>query len=158
MNEYAPFDREQFGKAEGDAYIDFIAKTLQSYIKKNFRTKKRGKYNYIAGSSMGGLISFYALLKYPNKFGGAGVFSPSLWMAPQLKDVVHSKARKVKGKIYFFAGQKESETMVPDMLAVFNQMNQRSKAKMTVVVRAEGKHNEATWRSEFPDFYKWLFQ
>ena len=158
LNEYSPYDMERFGKGEGDAYIDFLVKTLRPYINKNYRTKKCGKHNYIAGSSMGGLISFYALLKYPKKFGGAAVFSPAFWIAPQIKETIAQRGKKVKRKIYFFAGQKESESMVPDMLTVFNQMNKTSKAKMTVVVRSEGKHNEATWRAEFPLFYRWIMQ
>jgi predicted alpha/beta superfamily hydrolase len=106
---------------------------------------------------MGGLISLYAILKYPNRFGGAGVFSPAFWLAPQIKDDVLKKGRKVKSKIYFFAGQLESETMVPDMLSVFQLFNSRSKAKLTSVIRSEGRHSESTWRNEFPLFYKWLF-
>jgi len=156
LNEYSPYDMQRFGKGEGDAYVDFLVKTLRPYINKNYRTKKCGKHNYVAGSSMGGLISFYAILKYPKKFGGAGVFSPAFWIVPQLKEVVASKAKKIKGRIYFFGGQLEGETMVPDMLGVFELMNKYSKAKMTSVVRAEGKHNEATWREEFPLFYRWV--
>jgi len=157
LNEYSPYDMERFGKGEGDAYVDFLVKTLRPYINKNYRTKKCGKHNYVAGSSMGGLISFYALLKYPRKFGGAGVFSPAFWIAPQIKDAAAVRGKKVKRKIYFFAGLQESESMVPDMLAVFDTMNRKSKSKMTVVVRAEAKHNELAWRSEFPLFYRWMF-
>lgn len=157
MNEYSPFDMEKYGKGEGDAYVDFLVNTLQPYIKKHYRTQKGGRHTYIAGSSMGGLISFYALLKYPKKFAGAGIFSPAFWITPQLKNINPHKAKKVKGKIYFFAGQKESESMVPDMLQVFEQMHRYSKAEMKTVIRAEGLHNETTWRHEFPLFYKWLF-
>jgi hypothetical protein len=42
------------------------------------------------------------------------------------------------------------------MLSVFEQMHKHSKAKMKTVIRAQGKHNEATWRAEFPLFYRWL--
>jgi hypothetical protein len=42
------------------------------------------------------------------------------------------------------------------MLNVFEQMRQHSKAKMKTVIRAEGKHNEPTWREEFPLFYRWI--
>lgn len=156
LNEYSPYDMEKYGKGEGDAYVDFIVKTLKPYIEKNFRAKKCRRHRFIAGSSMGGLISFYAMLKYPKTFGGAGVFSPAFWIVPQLGEGLEEKARKVKGKIYFFAGKQESESMVPDMLAVFEKMNQLTKAKMTSVIRTEGKHAEATWRAEFPLFYKWL--
>jgi predicted alpha/beta superfamily hydrolase len=155
MSEYSPFDTK-YGKAEGDAYVDFLVQTLRPYINKHYRTRKCGKHNFIAGSSMGALISYYALLKYPRKFGGAGIFSPSFWIAPSLKEVDGSKAKKIKGKVYFFAGMQESETMVPDMLQIFEQLRKYSKAEMKTVIRAEGKHNEATWRAEFPGFYNYI--
>jgi predicted alpha/beta superfamily hydrolase len=157
LNEYSPYDMEKYGKGEGDQYVDFLVQTLKPYVDKHYRTKKDEKHTLIAGSSMGGLISFYAILKYPKVFGGAGVFSPAFWITPQLKNINPQQAKKVKGKIYFYAGQQESEHMVTDMLNVFEQMRQNSKAKMKAVIRAEGKHNEPTWRNEFPLFYKWLF-
>lgn len=157
INEYSPYNMERFGKGEGAPYVDFLVKTLRPYIHKNFRVKKCGKHSYTAGSSMGGLISFYALLKYPRKFGGAGVFSPAFWVTPQLFKAIPVDAKKVKGKIYFYAGMQEGESMVSDMLAVFELMRLHSKADMTTVIRTGGKHNEATWRAEFPLFYQWLF-
>ncbi len=158
INEYSPYNMDRFGKGEGDLYVDFLVQTLMPYINRNYRTKKYGKNTYVAGSSMGGLISFYAILKYPKLFDGAGVFSPAFWIVPQLKEVIATKAKKVKGKIYFYGGKQEGETMIPDMLSVFQQMNKYSKAKMTTVIRSEGKHNEATWRQEFPLFFKWMMQ
>lgn len=156
LNEYSPYDMEKYGKGEGDKYVDFIVQTLMPYINTHYRTKKSAKYNFIAGSSMGGLISFYAILKYPNKFGGAGIFSPAFWIAPQLKNIDREKAAKVKGKLYFYAGDQESESMVPDMRHVVEQMRQHSNAIIETVVLPEGKHSEHTWRHQFPEFYKWL--
>ena len=156
INEYAPFDSEQFGKGEGDAYVDFLAQTLMPYINNHYRTKRSARFTAIAGSSMGGLISFYAALKYPTKFGAAGIFSPAFWINPQLKAYALKRASKVKGRIYFYAGGHESERMVPDMLAIYEIMNQASKAKLKTLIRAEGRHSEDTWREEFPGFYAWL--
>jgi predicted alpha/beta superfamily hydrolase len=159
INEYSPFDMEQYGKGEGDAYVDFLVQTLMPYINSHYRTKQSAKYTAVAGSSMGGLISFYAMMKYPNKFGAAGVFSPAFWVvqAP-LKEYVSKRAPKLKGRMYFYAGQQESETMVPDMLSVFEILNQHSKARLKTHIRAEGKHSEETWRAEFPLFYEWLMK
>jgi predicted alpha/beta superfamily hydrolase len=158
LNEYSPYDMAKYGKGEGDLYVDFIVKTLKPYIQKHYRVKRCRKHRFIAGSSMGGLISFYAMLKYPKVFGGAGVFSPAFWIVPQLKNAIAAKAKHVKGRIYFYAGKDESESMVPDMMAVFGAMSRLSKAKMTTVIRTGGQHNEARWRQEFPLFYKWLMQ
>ncbi len=164
MSEYAPYDFILKGRtdatqkitAAGDAYVDFLVQTLMPFINRNYRARKDANNTFIAGSSMGGIISFYALLKYPKKFGGAGVFSPAFWINPEFKNLDPQKLKRVKGKIYFFAGTQEGEAMTTDMLQVFGQMQEHSKAKMQTVIRAEGKHNEATWRKEFPLFIKYL--
>jgi predicted alpha/beta superfamily hydrolase len=156
LNEYSPYQMEKYGAGEGDAYVDFIVKTLKPYIRKHYRTKSSRKHQAIAGSSMGGLISFYAMLKYPKAFGAAGVFSPAFWIAPQLKEAIATNGKKVNGRIYFYAGKQESETMVPDLLSVFMQLSKHSKAKMKTVIRTGGTHSESQWRQEFPLFYTWL--
>lgn len=157
INEYSPFDMEHHGKAEGDAYVDFLAHTLMPYINRHYRTKKSAKYTAIAGSSMGGLISFYAMMKYPDKFGAAGVFSPAFWIVPQLKEYAAKRAPKLKGRMYFYAGGQEGERMVPDMLSVIQTLNQHSKIQLKSHIRDEGHHSESVWREEFPLFYDWLF-
>lgn len=155
INEYSPFDMEQYGTGEGDAYVDFLAQTLMPYINAHYRTRKSARYTAVAGSSMGGLISLYAALKYPNKFGAAGIFSPAFWIAPQVQAYAAKRAPKAKGRFYFYAGEQESERMVPDMLAVVETLTQHAKARMKTHIRAEGRHSESTWRQEFPEFYKW---
>jgi predicted alpha/beta superfamily hydrolase len=158
MNEYSPYDMKKFGKSEGNAYIDFIVKTLKPFVDKHYRTLKDKASTSIAGSSLGGLISFYALLKYPKIFGSAGIFSPSLWVAPKMFDVIKTKAANVNSKIYFYVGKLEDEKMVQDMLKAFELMGKYSKSKMTAVIRDDGRHDEPTWRREFPLFYEWMIK
>ena len=132
-------------------------KTLKPFIDKNYRTLKDKENTFIAGSSMGGLISLYAVLKYPNVFGGAGVFSPAFWISgTKIFNDIEKKGKKVNSRIYFYGGKQEGETMVPDMLKAFETMAKVSKSKMTTVIRDDGKHNEARWRIEFPLFYDWI--
>lgn len=52
-------------------YLKFIVEELKPYIDKNFSTNTNASNTFIAGSSMGGLISMYAICEYPNVFGGA---------------------------------------------------------------------------------------
>ncbi|HKP32607.1 MAG TPA: alpha/beta hydrolase-fold protein [Chitinophagaceae bacterium] len=159
MNEYNPYEYAKFGKGEGDQYIDFLAKTLKPYIDKKFRTKKDSEHTTVAGSSMGGLISLYAAIKYPKVFGKAGVFSPAFQTSPKLlTDIPRmvSRSKHKKLRIYFYAGEQESKEMVPNMLGVFELMRKHAGAKMEARINAEGKHNEPTWRQEFPTFYNWI--
>ena len=166
LNEYCPYDFSLSGIAannktnvgEGRKYVEFLVKTLKPFIDKKYRTLKDSKNTFTAGSSMGGLISMYAVLEYPKVFGGAGVFSPAFWVGPKIFDDIKAKGKKVKAKIYFYAGDAEGETMVPMTIRAFNEMHRVSKSKMAEVIRAGGKHNEPRWRIEFPLFYGWLFQ
>src|SRR6185436_10869651 len=166
LNEYCPYDfdlkgiaaNNVSGKGEGSLYVDFLVKTLKPFIDKKYRTLKNKENTFIAGSSMGGLISIYAVIKYPKVFGGAGVFSPAFWVGPKIFDDIKAKGRKVNSKIYFYAGDEEGETMVPMTLRAFNEMHRVSKSKMCEVIRAGGKHNEPRWRIEFPLFYEWLLE
>ena len=158
LNEYSPYDMDKYGKGEGKQYIDFVVKKLKKYIDRKYRTLRGKEHTFITGSSMGGLISLYAMLKYPRKFGGAGIFSPAFWVAPGIYDEIRSRGSKVKGRLFFYAGKKEGETMVPLMIKAFGELAAVSHSQLESVIRNEGKHNEATWRKEFPLFYEWIFR
>jgi predicted alpha/beta superfamily hydrolase len=156
MSEYNPYDFKET-KGEGNQYIEFLVKTLKPYIDQKFRTKKDAANTFTAGSSMGGLISLYAVVKYPNVFGGAGVFSPAFWTAPQLyADVEKTDWGGNKPKFYFYAGGKESTTMVSDMNRMIALIEKKPNVNTTTFVNPLGLHNEPTWRKQFPVFYKWM--
>lgn len=158
MNEYNPYDDAKYGKGEGKQYLEFIATTLKPFIDKNYRTQKDAGHTFIAGSSMGGLISLYALVQYPDVFGGAGVFSPSFWLTPQFyTDVANAKWQK-KFRIYLYAGEKESASMVRDMQKMYNILKGKNCCEMSNITFPLGQHNEKYWRQEFPDFYNWIMQ
>ncbi len=164
LNEYCPYDFELkgiaatnvSGKGEGKLYVDFITNTLKNYIDRHYRTLKDRSHTYIAGSSMGGLVSLYALLSHPGIFGGAGIFSPAFWVGPGIFDDILKRGKKLNAKIYFYAGGQEGETMVPDMLKAENELKTFSSVKMTSVINEQARHNETAWRKEFPAFYSWL--
>ena len=56
---------------KGDKYLSFITSELKPYIDKTYSVNTDISNTYIAGSSMGGLISWYAMCEYPDIFGGA---------------------------------------------------------------------------------------
>ena len=62
-------------KPISDNYLKFIVTELKPYIDKTYSTFTNRKHTFIAGSSMGGLISLYAICEYPKVFGGAGCLS-----------------------------------------------------------------------------------
>jgi len=60
---------------QSDNYLKFIVKELKPFIDSHFSTLKDQSNTFIAGSSMGGLISMYAICEYPKVFGGAACLS-----------------------------------------------------------------------------------
>lgn len=60
---------------KSDAYLKFLVEELKPFIDKKFSTKRDQQNTFIAGSSMGGLISMYAICEYPKIFGGAACLS-----------------------------------------------------------------------------------
>lgn len=58
-----------------DNYLKFIVKELKPFIDKKYATYPGPKHTFIAGSSMGGLISMYAICEYPKVFGAAACLS-----------------------------------------------------------------------------------
>jgi alpha-glucosidase len=123
INEYNPYNTDRFGKGEGDNYLQFIVNNLKPYIDKHYKTLSQKENTIIAGSSMGGLISYYAVAKYPSVFGKAGVFSPSFWIAPQMDSLTQAVAPSLSGKYFFYMGGKESEEAIPDMFNINTHRN-----------------------------------
>jgi enterochelin esterase-like enzyme len=62
-------------KVNSDNYLKFIVKELKPIIDKKYSVYTDSKHTFIAGSSMGGLISMYAICEYPKVFGGAACIS-----------------------------------------------------------------------------------
>ncbi len=60
---------------QADNYLRFLTQELLPFIEKTYRVKSGKKNTFIAGSSMGGLISMYAICEYPEVFGGAACLS-----------------------------------------------------------------------------------
>jgi glycosidase/predicted alpha/beta superfamily hydrolase len=60
---------------QGDAYLRFLVEELKPFIDRTYRTQPERAHTSTMGSSMGGLISAYAVCEYPDVFGGAGCVS-----------------------------------------------------------------------------------
>ncbi|SHI88072.1 Por secretion system C-terminal sorting domain-containing protein [Hymenobacter daecheongensis DSM 21074] len=160
LNEYSPWSNPQYGGGQGDQYVDFLVQTLKPYIDTNYRTLTGREYTGIAGSSMGGLISTYAALKYPAVFGKVGVFSPAFWFAQQpLFQYVRQHPANPDTRFYFVSGTQESQTMVPLMQAMRDSLQRGGvpAANLSYNPRTDGQHAEWFWKREFAAAYQWLY-
>lgn len=124
INEYNPNNTEEHGIGLGRAYLNVLVTILKPYIDKNFRTIPGPGHTAIAGSSLGGLISFYAGLFYPKVFGAIGVISPSFWLVPDLLAQIDQTPAKghEHQRYYLYGGKKEGEQMVELVEAVGSRL------------------------------------
>lgn len=158
MDEYSPWKHQEYGGGEGDDYLKFIVNTLKPYIDSTYRTLSDKYQTGIMGSSMGGLISFYAGLKYPDTFAKIGVFSPSFWFASESYEyaTMHSK---IDSKMYFLVGEDEGGNMVYDTEKMVQVMEsngfQKDHIYKKIVPKAQ--HNEHFWSTQFEQAVLWLY-
>jgi metallo-beta-lactamase class B len=166
MDEYDPWANEnkKLGGGEGDAYVDFLVRTLKPYVDQHYRTRPGRLDTGIMGSSMGGLISLYAALQHPEVFGLAGVFSCACWVANPHIYAYARKAipRRPLPRFYFVSGARETNDGEParDQRRMVDTLVAAGFPARTSVwsrTLADGKHAEWFWRREFPAAYRWLF-
>ncbi|MEO8620240.1 MAG: alpha/beta hydrolase-fold protein [bacterium] len=166
LDEYDPWvnANTKYGGGEGDAYVDFLAHTLKPYVDAHFRTRADRLNTAIVGSSLGGLISLYAALKYPEIFGKAGVFSCACWIAESrlLAYARRSTPLRPLPRIYFVSGEHETESGQPatEQRHVVDALRAAGfpvDSALRALTPVDGKHAEWFWKREFEGAYRWLF-
>lgn len=75
LKEYSRGKRLGEGDLLGNNYLQFLVEEVKPFIDRNYSTRKDREHTFHMGSSMGGLLSSYAVTKYPQVFGGAGCLS-----------------------------------------------------------------------------------
>lgn len=134
-------------KINSDNYLKFLVTELKPYIDKNFATKTDRKNTFIAGSSMGGLISLYAICEYPEVFGGAaclsthwpGIFTvegnpiPDAFLAYLRGNLPNPKNHK----IYFDYGDQTLDALYPPL-----------QKKVDEVMKAKG-YQKKNWLTRY---------
>jgi predicted alpha/beta superfamily hydrolase len=158
IDEYSPWVNELYGGGEGDDYVNFLIETLKPYIDSHYRTKADRLNTGIFGSSLGGLISFYAAIKHQDVFSKAGVFSPSFWFSDEVYTLVQTEGKQADMSIYLLGGEQE-DGLVQDLNRMFSSLHQAGFAddEIKMLTHADGQHSEWYWRREFPAAYQWLF-
>jgi predicted alpha/beta superfamily hydrolase len=161
IQEFSPYNTQQWGEGLGMDYAQFLAQTLKPHIDDHFRTMADRAHTGIGGSSMGGLISIYAGLLFPEVYSKFMIFSPSLWAAPNVyfEPVRFSPFQETK--IYLYAGEKEGSGVLDNVHRFKKAMENRgydpTKMKIEVSTDPHGKHTESRWGNEFPKAATWLF-
>ena len=145
-----------------DKFLKFMVEELKPFIDRNYKTNSGRDGTFLAGSSMGGLISAYAICEYPNVFGGAACMSTH-WPVMDGFFIEYLKSNlpnPLTHKIYFDYGtlgldaEYEPYQVVVDSLMVLNGYEIK---KNWITKKFEGdNHHEDYWRRRFHHPIKFL--
>ena len=157
--EYSPFRDPLHGGGGGDRYLRFLCETLKPRIDAAFPTLTDAASTAVAGSSLGGLISLYALFRRPGTFGVAGVLSPALWFAGgAIFDYVR-QAPCPGGRIYLDIGTAEGDDELREVRRLRDLLVERGfrPGHDLVYVEDQGAdHHERAWARRLRDTLPYL--
>jgi predicted alpha/beta superfamily hydrolase len=164
MDEYNPYRHPRLGGGRGDAYLDFLVKRVKPLVDGAFPTDPRREVTGILGSSLGGLISLYAVFRHPDVFGLCGALSPAFWVARSPLLAYVRSAPRVPARLYLDTGTREGSRMMrvlrpgpaEEMRAVLRAKGYVEGIDLHFVVERGGEHNEAAWRRRLPDALRFL--
>lgn len=158
--EYAPWVNDEHGGGRGEDYARFIVETLKPYVDQHLRTKPQRQFTGIAGSSLGGIISIYTGLEYPETFGMIGAISPVVWFNPEILDYVDSRSYTQDTRIYFVTSKLEGSSVIGGINTMYESLLEQGHKPENVkkMLTEQGNHSETYFSNRFPDMYQWLFQ
>lgn len=154
-----------------DNYLKFLVQELKPYIDKNYSVRSDRQNTFILGSSMGGLISMYAICEYPNIFGGAACLSTHWPGTFTLENnpipdafLTYLKANlpnPENHKLYFDCGDETLDALYPDIQKqadkIITDKGYNSKNFLTKFFPGEN-HSENAWRKRLAIPLKFLFK
>lgn len=160
---YCTSDRGlEYGGSKSDEYMKFIVDKLKPLIDKKYRTKSDRKNTAVAGSSLGGTISFMLLWNYPDIFSAAACMSPAFHYKEY--DCLKLAEKKVKNKnlnIYIDNGGVGLDTLlqpgVDDMLALLKTKGYKEGENLEYFRDPVGEHSEQYWAKRVWRFLEFFF-
>lgn len=163
LKEYSPysFSDPKLGKIEGlgKLTMDWMVNTFKKDIDRHFRTLPDREHTFIAGSSMGGLMSLYALLEYNAVFSKAAALSPSLWTNPsKISRLISQSAPLPQTVLYMDYGECELANH-KNMLLGYSKITSALLEKGVLLdsrIVPGGTHCEASWERQIPFFMNTL--
>ena len=159
LKEYSPytFRDSRFGQIPGWGRItmEWLVHKFKPEIDSNIRTLPDRDHTFIAGSSMGGLMSLYALMEYNRYFSKAAALSPSLWVDPdRLSYLIRHAKLHADTTLYMDYGSRElyNHTNMIRCLGKITSLLLERQVYVNCRIVPGGNHCEASWERQIPFF------
>lgn len=155
--EFNPYANPWLGRGQGEKFLRAIVDGVKPFIDAEFRTRPEREYTGIGGSSLGGLLSYFAGVRAWPVFGKVLVFSPSLWVSPQTLADADTLADALPTRFYLFGGGQETKSMRASLERLNAALRRHPQVQTQFSFDPDGRHEEARWAKEFPKAAEWLF-
>lgn len=155
--------QEHSYKVQSDAYLRFIVKELKPFIDKHYATLVERNHTFVAGASMGGLISWYAVAEYPDVFGGCLCFSTHFPGGYDLQDFTvfntfstyMANHLPINGshRLWFAYGDQTLDQYYPPFHEALQEQFTKWGAdpeRVSIQFFAGDDHSETSWQKQFP--------
>ena len=158
LKEYAPFSFSsgEFGEIDGQGPLtmEWLIKRFKPEIDRRYPTKPDRLHTFIAGSSMGGLMSLYAVSCFNTVFSHAAALSPSLAFDPDsLENLIQTADIRKDTVLYMDMGEKElGWNNTAQSFRHFTGLFLEKGVRLTARIVPNGRHCEASWEKQIPFF------
>ena len=164
LSEYCPYSCQipGFGAitGRGRETMEYLTQVFKPFIDAHYPTLSDREHTFIGGSSMGGLMSLYAVSRYNHFFSRAAALSPSIRFGPEKLDRLLSSARFQPGTIVYMDYGEAELSRHPGMEKRFLAVSSlllRGGIALTSRIVPHGEHCEASWERQIPFFMGTLF-
>lgn len=159
IQELSVWPNSEFAPAKGEAYLADLIGAVKPAVDARYRTQTEAATTVIVGSSMGGLMAHAAVMRHPEVFGRALVFSPSYWFSPAIAEETAITPLQPGQRVYIYVGGSEGDDMLSDAeaMAVRWKATLPATSALQFAAAAEAGHNEAAWRTALPEALCWTF-
>ncbi len=160
--EYAPeFITRNNARGRAGEFLTMLRDELKPYIDERYRTKSEAESTGFIGSSMGGLIGFYAAHEFRDTFGNVAALSSAFWLAPDEFEKLAERSPKRRARVWLDSGHTgRSADDATNTLMIRDTMLRSGESlgpHFTHTIGLNHQHNESAWSERVPDILRWMF-
>jgi predicted alpha/beta superfamily hydrolase len=161
IDEYTPVGDRRLGGGKADAYGQMVVDELRPFIAQRYRTLVGPENCGMGGSSLGGLVTIYLGMRYPDVFGKLAILSPSVWWRDRvILRYVEQIRQKTGQKIWLDIGTCEGRRALTDARSLKRLLLKKGwrmgkDLEYREIVGA--KHTEYAWADRVGPLLKFLF-
>ena len=151
----------------GDTYAKFLVDELMPVVKENFAVLEDRENTGVGGASMGGMISHYIALKYPELFSKCMVFSPAysfIEWDTMVEDFKSYDYKRIEGiRFYILSGGNEVERNLKTLdssVKCYEHLMANGVDEEHVILVTDSRllHHESSWSKMFEDAFTYLYE